>query len=232
MGLAAVALVGVWWLAHRFPFPLFPHELRRGVVVLHSAAPLPAGAAELVAEADRRLSRSPLYDGHRTYDVFLCDSAGLYEVFAFPNHGTGGETFFWVGNHAFLRPAHLERDALVGPSGTEVAAPRTFTYFLTHEVTHAMTADALGAWRYARLERWQQDGYADTVAKAGAFDVEDALARLRADDPALDPDRLGLYLRYQLLVEHLLEHEHLSVEALLSTPRDAAPIEAALREAR
>lgn len=229
VGLAVVLPGAAWWLLHRFPFPLFPHELRRGVVALHGAAPLAPEAGALVAEADRRLSRSPLYDGRRTYDVFLCDSAALYELLAFPHHGTGGETFFWVGNHAFLRPAHLEHDALVGPSGAEVPAPRTFTYFLAHEVTHAMTADALGGWRYARLERWQQDGYADLVAKAGAFDFEDARARFRAGDVALDPERSGLYLRYQLLVVQALEQQHLTVGELLAAPREPGPIEEALR---
>ena len=113
----------------------------------------------------------------------------------------------------------------MGYSGAEPTGERTLTYFVAHEVTHVMVARRIGRLGYARLERWQNDGYADYVAKAGQFDFAAALRDFQAGAPALDPRRSGLYLRYHLLVAELLDHRGLSPEALLAGPIDAAPIE-------
>ncbi len=228
-GLLLLAVITAYGVLHVFPQPLFPYALRQGTVVLHARAPFPTGTTALLVEVERRLAKSPLFDATQTHHVFLCDTPGLYAFFV-PHHPrTGAETFFWLGNQIFLRPSRLEADRLIGPSGVEVTGNRTLTYFLAHELTHAMTADAVGVWRYVKLQRWQQDGYADYVAKAGDFDVEGAVRGLRSDAAELDPDRSGLYLRYHLLVSELLDHRGVSVADLLSGPRDAAPIEAALR---
>ena len=153
----------------------------------------------------------------------------LYDFFAFPHRDTGGEAFVWLGHNAFLRPAHFDQDRLIGPSGRDVPGERSLTYFLTHELTHILTADALGIWRYLRLEPWQQEGYADYVAKAGDFDYFGTRAKFRAGDPALDPERSGLYLRYHLLVAHLLDQLGMTVPDLLARPMRGDPIEAKLR---
>lgn len=90
----------------------------------------------------------------------------LYNFFACHDRDTGGETSVWLGRSAFVRPAHVDKDRLLGPSGQDVLGERSLTYFLTHELTHVLTADAIGTWRDLELERWQQDRYADEVAKA------------------------------------------------------------------
>ena len=164
---------------HIHPQPLFPHVLRGDAVALHSRMPPPPGATEVLRDVEQRLARSPIYRRNRVYDVFLCDSATLYDLFAFPHRGTGGETFFWLGNNSFIRPARFEENRLIGPSGRDVPGERSLAYFLAHEVVHAMMADAVGTWRYFRLERWQQDGYADYVAKGGAFDFAGRLRGFR-----------------------------------------------------
>jgi hypothetical protein len=191
--------------------------------------PPPPGATEVLRDVEQRLARSPIYRRNRVYDVFLCDSATLYDLFAFPHRGTGGETFFWLGNNSFIRPARFEENRLIGPSGRDVPGERSLAYFLAHEVVHAMMADAVGTWRYFRLERWQQDGYADYVAKGGAFDFAGTLRGFRAGAVDLDPQRSGLYLRYHLLVATLLDKRGISVPDLLAGPRSADQIEAELR---
>ena len=226
-----LGVVAVWLLVHRWPQPFFPHTLRAGPIAIHARAPIPPQAAGMLAEVNRRLARSPLYREDRVHDVFLCDTPAVYAFFAPHRPRSGGETFFWLGNSVFLRPADLEADRLIGPSGSAVPAPRTLTYFLTHELTHAMTVDALGLWAYVRLERWQDDGYADYVAKAGAFDAEATRRAFLAGAPELDPAQSGLYLRYHLLVAQVLDGQHRSVGELLAGPLPAGPVEAQLRAA-
>jgi len=211
------------------PAVLFAFDAAGGNVVLHGRSPLPARAGGIAEQARRRVARSPFYDPGATYDVFLCDSAPLFAFFAPRHPRVGGISYWALTGNIFLRPAHVERDRLLGSSGAEVAGERTLTYFVAHEVAHTMVARRIGRLAYARLETWQREGYSDYLAKAGDFDFAANLAAFRAGAAALDPARSGLYLRYHLLVAHLLEHRKMTPEALLAGALDPAPIEDELR---
>lgn len=212
-----------------WPQPLFAYEARAGNVVLHARAPLPPRATEIAEAARQRVSRSPFYVADSIYDVYFCDSPALFALFAPLNPRVGGSADVYLSQNIFLRPARIERDRLVGASGAEPSGERTLTYFIAHEITHVMVVRRLGRWDDLRLAHWQREGYADHVGKAGAFDFQAVRADFRAGAPALDPARSGLYLRYQLLVDHLLQTKGLTPEALLAEPRDARPLERELR---
>src|SRR6185295_11719997 len=198
------------------PQMVFAYETRANNVVLHARTPLPPQAAAIVAGAQQRVSRSPFYAAADTYDVFLCDTPALFALVAPLNRNVGGIADVYLTRHVFLRPAHVERDRLVGPSGAEASGDRTLTYFIAHEITHIMTARRLGRRGYFGLETWQREGYADYVGKGGSFDFAAVLRDFKAEAPALDPSRSGLYLRYHLLVAHLLDDKGMTAEALLS----------------
>lgn len=211
-----------------WPRPLFPHQVRAGNLVLHVRSPLPRRALEIAEVVRERVARSPFYSAADAYDVFLCDSSALFTLLVPHNRRAGGSAEYWSGN-VFLRPSRVERDRLIGPSGREAEGERTLTYFVAHEVTHLMVARRLGIWRTFRLTTWQREGYADYVAKAEAFDYDAVRRDFRANAVALDPLRSGLYLRYHLLVAHLLDRKGLTPDALLAGPLDAAPVEQELR---
>jgi hypothetical protein len=218
----------VYGVVLRWPQVVFAYSTQADNVVVHARTPLPAQAAAIAAEAGRRIRRSPLYRAETTYDVFLCDTPALFAFFAPGNRSVGGIADVYVSRNVFLRPARIERDRLVGPSGREASGDRTLTYFIAHEITHIMTVRRIGALRYMNLETWQREGYADYVGKGGAFDFAATLRDFKAGAPALDPARSGLYLRYHLLVAHLLDQQGMTADALLTTSRPSAPIEAAL----
>jgi hypothetical protein len=224
--IAILAVVYTALLAR--PQMVFAYQVRADNLVLHARHPLPAAAATIAAEAERRVRRSPLFVASDSYDVYLCDSPALFTFFALWHHNVGGLADVYGTRNVWLRPSHVERDRLVGPSGTEATGDRTLTYFVAHEVTHIMVARRVGRVGYRRLERWQNEGYADYVGKAGAFDADAALRALQAGDPSLDPSRSGLYLRYHLLVADLLDRQGLTPEALLSHAIDAGPVERTL----
>jgi hypothetical protein len=60
------------------PQPLFAYSAQRANVMLHARAPFPAQTGPLLDDVLARVSRSPLYDAHRTYHVFLCDTQSLF----------------------------------------------------------------------------------------------------------------------------------------------------------
>lgn len=199
---------------HAHPQPLFVHDLTVGTIVAHAREPFPANAEALLREVEARIQTSPLYRADARHHVFFCGTPAVYAFFNPQHPGTGGETYFWLGNHVFIRPVDFATDRLIGPSGKPVAPPRTLVYFVAHELTHAMTMDAVGLHAYLSLERWKLDGYADFVALP-EFDVADARKKLRRGDAELDPERSGLYRRWQLQVHDALE-SGLTVEQLMS----------------
>jgi hypothetical protein len=211
------------------PQPLFAFSARDAAIVLHAREPLPAAVHGVLADARRRVEASPFYDPHATYDAFLCDDVRTFTAFTLWNRGAGAVSQWDLTGNIFLRPSHVERNRLVGRSGNETPGERTLSYFIAHEVTHTMLARRIGRLRYARLQRWQVEGYADYVGKAGAFDFDQTLAAFRAGTRELDPKRSGLYLRYHLMVAYLLDRQGMTPEALLAGPIEKPEIEARLR---
>ncbi len=88
-----------------------------------------------------------------------------------------------------------------------------------------LIADRTGTIGYLRLAAWKNEGYSDYVAQGGEFSYDDGLRRLRQNDQDLDPARSGLYLRYHLLVAHLLDEKGVSVSDLLEQDFDSDAIE-------
>jgi len=226
VGVLAIAGYGALLL---HPQPLFAFSARDAAILLHAREPLPPAVQGVLADARRRLETSPFYDPHATYDAFLCDDVRTFTAFTLWNRGAGAVSQWDLTGNIFLRPSHVERNRLVGRSGNETPGERTLSYFIAHEVTHTMLARRIGRLRYARLQRWQVEGYADYVGKAGEFDFEMTLAAFRADTRELDPKRSGLYLRYHLMVAYLLDRQRMTPEALLAAPIEKTEVEARLR---
>ena len=173
----------------------------------------------------RRIAQSPLYDPGRTHHVFLCDTPALFAVFALWDRGVGAIAQVHLGGNVFIRPASVARNRVIRRSGADTPGERTLAYFVAHEITHAMTADRVGRWRYVKLAAFQQEGYADYVAFGRPVDFVRGRKALAAGARDMSPKLSGLYLRHELLVAYLLERRGLDVEALLAHPMDAAVVE-------
>ena len=224
----AVVVVAAGWLALVIhPQPLFAYTTREANIVLHARRPFPPATQPMLADVVRRLSRSPLYDPGRVHHVFLCDTPALYGALALWARKSGGVTQALLNGNAFIRPYDIQRGVVFGRQG-EAKQGRSLAYFIAHEVTHAMTADHVGRWRYRRLAAFQKEGYADVVAFDRALNLRDERAALVRDEPQMDPTRSGLYRRYEVLVDYLLQRRGLTVEALLAAPMNRYTTEAEL----
>jgi hypothetical protein len=225
VGLALAAVMAGWVALAVHPQPLFAHSAQRANVVLHARAALPPEGEALLDDVVRRITRSPLYDPARTHHVFLCDTSALFAVFALWDRGVGAIAQVHLGGNVFIRPASVARNRVIRRSGADTPGERTLAYFIAHEITHAMTADRIGRWRYFKLAPFQQEGYADYVAFGRPVDFARGRAALAAGAREMSPKLSGLYLRHELLVGYLLERRGLSVAALLAHPIEAAGVE-------
>lgn len=226
--LTFLGAAAIWFALILHPQPLFAYSAQRANVVLHARAPLPPQAGPLLDEVVRRIARSPLYDARRTHHVFLCDTRALFGFLTVTGYRSGGVTHAEFGGNVFIRPFSIERGTVTGPSGQEKTGERTLTYFITHEITHAMTADRTGRWRFRHLSAFQVEGYADYVGFGRPLDLARERQALIADAPEMSTRRSGLYKRYELLVAYLLERRGLSVDELLAGRLEQRQIEGEL----
>jgi hypothetical protein len=220
LALGTVALAAAYVVILLHPQPLFAYTLQRGNITLHARQALPVEAEAMLDDALARVARSPLHDADRMHHVFLCGTPGVYAFFTSWQRRSGAVAQTWGFGNVFIRPADVRRGRVIGASGVEKGGDRTLAYYVAHEVTHAMTADRVGRWRYRGLAAFQTEGYADYVAFARPVDLRVGRADLTAKALDMDPHRSGHYDRYRLLVGYLLQRRHVSVGDLLARPLD------------
>jgi hypothetical protein len=223
--LTLVAAAAGWVALVVHPEPLFAYTAQEGNVVLHARRPFPPETRPMLDDVLRRVSQSPLYDPARVHHVFLCDSPGLFGLLALWDYKVGGVSQTMLEGNVLIRPHDIARGTVFGRGGEVKKGGRSLTYFIAHEITHAMTADRIGRWRYHRLAAFQTEGYADHVAFDRPVDLRAGREALARGAPEMDPRRSGLYRRYELLVAYLFERRGETVDQLLAAPRDPRAIE-------
>jgi hypothetical protein len=229
-----IGISALYLILLRHPGLFFHYSFAQDGITLHSDQPIPGGsAAQVLRDVAERLSRSPLFpeDPRWHAHVYICNHNWRFILFANIRYKVGGLAYPPLSNNIFLRAAHIDANRLVGPSGQEVPGERTLAYFIAHEITHTLIADELGSARYWSVPAWKNEGYADHVAKGPDFHYQRALDRYRSGEREMDPIKSGLYLRYQLLVDFLLERRGKSVHELLYEEFEPARLEAELGKA-
>jgi hypothetical protein len=169
--------------------------------VLRSDQPIPAGVSAVLADVERRIATSDL-PAAEPFRVYLCNATWKLHLFGRTwSAGFGGITDVRLAGSIFIRPADIDRNAVIPPPTWRFSlADRPLSYFIAHEITHVQRVAALGHWCYARTPDRLIEGYADLVARAGDFDTAANLRMLRDGASELDPG-LGLCRRHQLAAE-------------------------------
>jgi hypothetical protein len=214
------------------PGPLFRYAYAGTVVALHSDQPIPLDAGDVIARTEAKLRRSPLFQSSRKHDVYICNGNWRWLLLSSGNRRAAAIALLVShgGKAIITRSADVASNRLMQASGQYAPNERTLDYYLAHEIAHEMTADFLGGRASRRLPVWVSEGYADYVGRGTQFDYADARAALLGDASGRrSPPQSGFYLRYVLLVAHLLDREAWSVEDLLRSPPDEAAVDARVR---
>jgi hypothetical protein len=199
-------------------------------LALYSDQPFSEQAGKHVLDlVAAKLSASPLYLPQQSHMAFICNARWRQRLFFNRSYGVGGVNQYPVTRNVFLRDALIEENCLVGPRGNRVTGDRTLDYFIAHEITHTLTAQTVGWVDYYKLPQWVREGYADYVGKGTAFNYDEAKRAFLADAPEMDWQKSGLYWRYHLLVAHLLDRQHWSVQRLLTESIQQTVVEDAIR---
>jgi hypothetical protein len=213
-----------------FPEPLFYWSIRAADLTLYSDRYFPPEAGRRVLELTHaKLASSPLFRAGDHYEIFVCNARWRQRLFFGLNYGVGGLNYYPITSNVFIRDSLIDQDRVVAPSGKLVGPDRPLNYYAAHEITHTLAKRAVGWYCHFKLPRWIREGYADYVGKGSSFKYADAERAFASDAREMDPQKSGLYLRYNLLVAHLLNKEHWTVERLFSEPIDQKTIEALIR---
>lgn len=213
------------------PYPAFAYSASYRNIKVYSDHPIAAAIQPLLQAASSRLASSPIDDKTLEHRIFICNDLARYTFFTTYQNRVGGVNYGFLNHNIFLRPASIEHNRLISPSGHEVAGERTLVYFLAHEMTHSLEVNYLGRLAYLRLPQWKREGYADVVGRGADFDFAIQLAAFQRGDQTMDYGRSGLYLRFQLICAYLLERKGLSVPDLLRHEIDESAIERDLLQA-
>jgi hypothetical protein len=230
IGLLAVGAIPAILMVLAFPQPLFAHQMTYGRYHLWSDRPIDAAAARgVLDDAQRRIARSEFYSPDQSFRVFICNDNWRLALYSQRLSGAmGGVADGWLTRNIYLREADIPTNRLIPPSRKADMTGRTLAYYVAHEATHVMESRALGRLAAVQYPVWMMEGYADYVGKAGAFDVAQNLAALKAGAPEMDPKASGLYRRYHLAVAYELDHRGLSAQQMFESKVSEGAVIAAL----
>jgi hypothetical protein len=214
-------------VAEIWPEATFPYAAIHGTLQVHSRSPLPAAAVGVLAEAERKLQRSPLYDPDHLAQVFVCDGDWRWLLYTGLNHRSAAVARIPWPADVIARGVDFTEDLYLQASGDFAPADRPAHAMLAHELTHVLVARHLGWVQSWRLPAWVREGYADYVGRGSDFDYDDARAAFVGHTPSASQS--GQYLYYTLFISHVLEHWGWPLERLLTAPPPRAEVEAALR---
>ncbi len=210
--LTLAAYFGLMGLLAR-PDPLFTHQAGRGAVTFHSTSPLPPETPDLAQAVLARLSASLLGAPTDAIDVWLVDERWPVAIFFAGSQRAAGLTYPVLSTrNVFLRHADIPANRL-SPGGRAVPAPRSLTYFVTHEAAHLMVAERVGRLRAAQVPRWVHEGVADLAALGPATPE---VLRAVATGRALPTGAFGTYAEERICAMALLADHGGDLDAVLA----------------
>jgi len=214
-----------------FPQPFFQWSVTSSNLTLYSDSSFsPEDGRRILELVEAKLAASPLFSAQMHHSIFICNARWRQLFFFNRQYRVGGVNYYPLTSNVFLRDAVIEGNQLISPSGQAVQGDRTLAYFITHEISHTITKEEAGLYRHFNLPEYVREGYPDYVAKGNAFHYEEARRAFLSEAPEMDRWKSGLYLRYHLLVAHLLEKENWSVRQLIEGPPEQRAAEEAVRK--
>jgi hypothetical protein len=225
-----IGFIGVIIFLLCVPHAFFQTSVSAKNLFLYSDQTFASADGQHVLEiVQAKLTTSSLYSAEQNHQIFICNSHWRQRIFFTYSYGAGGVNYYPITTNVFLRDSVIEENCLIGPNGNRVAADRSLDYFITHEITHSPTGQAIGGIAYHRLPQWKREGYADYVGKGAAFNYDEAKQLFLANDSKMDYASSGLYLRFNLLVAHLIDKQHWSVQRLLTDSIEQHLVEEMIR---
>ena len=204
-------------LARQHPGPFFPYQATLKNLHIFSDEPFAQEDGQrILAEVAAKLADSTLYNPSREHRSYVCHARWRQRLFLPAGRVLGGVNYYPVTDNVYLGPAHFYSNRMVG-SG------RSLAYYIAHETAHTLVGIQRGG--YPGIPSWLNEGYADWIGLGPDFSYARAWKTWQERNPAHDDQLANLYLRYDVMVAHLMDRQKARIEELLERVPDRAAVE-------
>ncbi|MBV9243102.1 MAG: hypothetical protein JO314_13975 [Acidobacteria bacterium] len=200
-----------------YPQPLFGYSAKyEHNFHVYSREPIPAEIQQVLERAETKLQASPLYTDNFERRLFLTGGWGIYAFLTNKAYRSFGSSVPLLDN-IMLTKSDIANDRMF-VNRTDHDS-RSLSGVIAHEVTHLLLRHRLGTLKAMMLPTWKNEGYCEYVAGESTISLEEGIKRLR-EDPR--DDATYRYVKYHLMIKYLIEHEHMSVEQIMTSDLNEA----------
>src|SRR4030095_1481368 len=216
-----VSIIAVaYLLLLNFPQPLFAYSTRYESFQVYSRQPIGAELNTVLESAETRLRRSPLYDMSAIRHIYLTDGFGIYALLSHKAYKSFANSVPYIDN-VIVNKSDVIADRVF--LKREKNNTRSLSGVIAHEVTHLFIRQRYGTIKASLMPTWKNEGYCEYIAGDSTIALEEGI-RLWRENPSDDTGYR--YIKYHLMVKHLLEDEKMSVDDLFTNSLDEAEISA------
>ncbi len=214
---AAILLSGFAYLLMLvFPAPLFAYQHSYEQFNVYSDRPIPPAIDDVLKLAHKNISQSEYYDAQQKFKVFISNDKWRF-ILLTRNPNAGGVVQGIVSSNVHIRESDIQANKIIPPSGWMYdASSRPLSYFLSHELTHAMQAQQ-DRFMILKVPGYVMEGYADYIGKKDQFDYQLSRQMLIDNHPFMRDDS-PLYNRYHLAIAHLIDVQGMSIKEISRNP--------------
>lgn len=208
-----VAAVG-YLLLLTFPQGLFACSTEHGKFKVYSREPLGPEIVTVLDAAEDRLRTSPIYDAETPRHIFLTNGFKMYTFLSHKAYNSFANSVPWV-NNVFINKTKIPADRVIMNRAQNNS--RSLSGVIAHETAHLFIRKRYGTASSILLPTWKVEGYCEYIARDSTITLDEGVRRWRANPT----DDTGYrYIKYHLMVKHLLENENLTVDDLFTRPLD------------
>jgi len=201
-----------------FPQPLFAYSTRYESFQVYSRQPIQPELVAVLDSAEARLKTSPIYDASSTRYIYLTDSYGVYALLSHKAYKSFANSVPFIRN-VFINKSDVAADRVF--VNREVNNSRSLSGVIAHEITHLFIQKRFGTTNAVLTPTWKNEGYCEYVAGDSTITLEEGIRRWR-ENPSDDTGYR--YIKYHLMVKHLIENEGMSVDDLFTQSLDESAI--------
>jgi hypothetical protein len=197
-----------------FPQVLFANSMEHGKFRVYSREPIEPAIANVLDVAESKLKASPIYDSDVSRDVYLTNSHAMYAALSHKAYNSFANSVPFI-NNIFVNKTDIPADLVF--VDRDYNNSRSLSGVIAHETIHLFIRERYGTVAATLMPTWKVEGYCEYVAGDSTITQEEGGRRWR-ENP--NDDTRYRYIKYHLMVKHLLEEEKLGVGEMFNTSID------------
>jgi hypothetical protein len=197
-----------------FPQPLFAYSQQYGNLNIHSREAIPPELAAIAARAQERLARVAFYNTERPRQIYLTGGFNMYTLLSHKAYRSFANSVPFV-NNIIINKTDILADLVI--MNRQERNSRSLSGVIAHEVTHLLIRERYGTLAASMMPTWKNEGYCEYIAGETTIPFAEGI-RLWRENP--NDNTAYRYIKYQAMVEYLLEKEKITVDELFTRSFD------------